>query len=180
MTVLRVVKMGHPVLRTVAEKVSLPAAEEVRTLITDMTETLAGEKGAGLAAPQVGIPLRIVVAHLGESVFALVNPELTPAGEEQELGWEGCLSLPGLRGVVPRSAKISWRAFDADGTPLSGEAEGFEARMLQHEVDHLDGILYLDRMPDLRLLTYLDEIHHFMPEESESGDTENTEGENHE
>ncbi|HAU28599.1 MAG TPA: peptide deformylase [Rhodospirillaceae bacterium] len=177
MSVLKVLKMGNPVLRTIAKPVVFPMDDTTKTLINDMVETLADQQGAGLAAPQVGHSLRIIVVLLGDEVLTLLNPELVPVGDETEWAFEGCLSLPGLRGAVPRHAHVAWTAQDMDGQPVGGEVSDFSARLLQHEVDHLDGILYPDVMPDLRLLTYLDEIHNFQPADD---DAETLEGEDHE
>ncbi len=165
MSALKIVKMGNPVLRKTAKPVVFPLDSKTEDLISRMAETLMHEEGAGLAAPQVGDSLRIVVALLGGAPHILLNPVLTMEGEDMEWGLEGCLSIPGLRGVVPRFQRISWTAQNMAGEPVSGTAEGFSARLLQHEVDHLDGILYPDRMPDLRLLTHVDEIENFLPGE---------------
>jgi peptide deformylase len=136
-----------------------PASPEIRRLIADMAETMEDASGLGLAAPQVHVPLRIFVWRGGAgNVLALVNPELEPVGEETENGWEGCLSIPGLRGCVPRAARLRFRGLDADGRPVKGEAAGLTARVMQHEVDHLDGILYPMRMTDLSLLGFTDEL----------------------
>jgi peptide deformylase len=124
-----------------------------------MAETMEDASGLGLAAPQVHVPLRIFVWRGGAgNVLALVNPELEPVGEETENGWEGCLSIPGLRGCVPRAARLRFRGFDMEGTPMEGEAAGLTARVMQHEVDHLDGILYPMRMTDLSLLGFTEEL----------------------
>lgn len=168
MALLKIARMGHPVLRAMAMPVRDPTDPEVRRLAADMIETMLDAPGVGLAAPQVHVPLRLIVvrvpadrsgaADVPESV--LVNPELEPLGNLTESGVEGCLSIPGLRGAVPRFARVGWRALDLEGRPIEGEAEGFHARVLQHEVDHLDGTLYIDRMPDLRLLAFNEEAAH--------------------
>jgi peptide deformylase len=177
MAILKIARMGHPVLRGRAQPVEDPTAPEIRRLIEDMLETMDDADGVGLAAPQVHVPLRLVVFRLpperltpGERgdermadvtgqpaqdiPMALINPVLEPLGPEQELGWEGCLSVPGLRGVVPRFTRLRYRALDLDGKPFERIAEGFHARVVQHECDHLDGILYPMRMTDLSLLGF--------------------------
>jgi peptide deformylase len=185
MAILKIARMGHPVLRGRAQPVEDPTAPEIRRLIEDMLETMDDAEGVGLAAPQVHVPLRLVVFRLpperltpgerGEEVvpdaaraagqdgpqdipMALINPVLEPLGPEQELGWEGCLSVPGLRGVVPRFTRLRYRALDLNGQPFERIAEGFHARVVQHECDHLDGILYPMRMTDLSLLGFESEM----------------------
>ena len=169
MAILKIARMGHPVLRCVAEPVADPTAPELKRLIADMAETLADIGGAGLAAPQVHVSQRVVIFRVPEArvtgrpddppqeLIALVNPVIEPLGEEQELGWEGCLSVPGLRGAVPRHARIRYRGATPDGGMIERVVEGFHARVVQHECDHLDGILYPQRMSDLRLLTFAEE-----------------------
>lgn len=182
MAILKIARMGHPVLRGRAQPVEDPTAPEIRRLIEDMLETMDDADGVGLAAPQVHVPLRLVVFRLpperltpgqngdeampdaaaqaaGQEVpMALINPVLEPLGPEQELGWEGCLSVPGLRGVVPRYTRLRYRALDINGQPFERIAEGFHARVVQHECDHLDGILYPMRMTDLGLLGFESEM----------------------
>ncbi|WP_029011263.1 peptide deformylase [Azospirillum halopraeferens] len=168
MALLKIARMGHPVLRTPAEPVRDPTDHAIRRLAADMIETMHDAPGVGLAAPQVHRGLRIVVFRVpadrsgGEAVAdtVLINPVVEPLGEELVAGWEGCLSIPGLRGIVPRHRRIRYRGVDLSGNPIEREAEGFHARVLQHEVDHLDGILYIDRMPDLRLLAFNEESEH--------------------
>jgi len=169
MAILKIARMGHPVLRRRAEEVADPTATEVRRLLEDMAETLADIGGAGLAAPQVHVPLRVVIFRVPEErvtgrpedqpqeLTALINPVIEPLGEAMELGWEGCLSVPGLRGAVPRAARIRYRGFDDTGALIDRIAAGFHARVVQHECDHLDGILYPQRMTDLRLLVFTEE-----------------------
>jgi len=161
--------MGHPVLGRRAEPVADPAAPEVRRLVRDMIETMADAEGLGLAAPQVHVPRRVVIFHLpgeraegeeGLGLTVLVNPEVETLGEEIELGWEGCLSVPGLRGLVPRFASVRYRGFDHQGAPIERQASGLHARVVQHECDHLDGILYPQRMTDLSTLIFESEMKH--------------------
>ena len=158
MAVRQVLKMGEPLLAVVAAPVERFDAE-LASLVTDMNDTMRALSGAGLAAPQIGVSLRVVVfevtvnpryAHVSPVPYTvLVNPELTPLGDDQEEGWEGCLSVPGLRGLVPRFRRLRYRGFDAQGQPIERTVEGFHARVVQHEVDHLDGILYPQRIRDL-------------------------------
>lgn len=165
MALLKIARMGHPVLLARAEPVQDPASPAIGQLIEDMIETMEDASGAGLAAPQVHIPLRLFVYMVPaarsagpddppRAVEALVNPVLTPIGDEIVVRTEGCLSIPGLRGAVPRHARVRYEGLDQNGRPVTGEASGFLALVLQHENDHLDGILYPMRMPDLRLLGF--------------------------
>jgi len=159
MALLKIARMGHPVLLRPADPVPDPTAPEIRRLVADMAETMEDAGGIGLAAPQVHIPLRLFVWRGGAgNAIALINPEVEPVGEDTEDGWEGCLSIPGLRGCVPRAARVRFRGVDIEGTPVEGEAAGLTARVIQHENDHLDGVLYLMRMPDLSLLGFTEEL----------------------
>jgi peptide deformylase len=159
--------MGDPVLRAVAAPIADLTDPAVAALAQSMIETMVDAPGVGLAAPQIGQSLRLVVMRLitdrgavGDPLrtMALINPELEPIGDEIEFGWEGCLSVPELRGVVPRYKHIGYRGWLPDGTRVEGEISGFQARILQHEADHLDGILYLDRMRDFATLGYGPEL----------------------
>ena len=171
--------MGHPVLGRVAAPVPDPTAPAVAALVRDMIETMIDADGAGLAAPQVYEPLRVVVFQApperasedtsGEEAFdhtapltVLINPEIEVLSDEQELGWEGCLSVPGLRGLVPRATDIVYRAAALDGSRIERRARGFHARVVQHECDHLDGILYPQRMRDMRDLVFESEFKHLL------------------
>ena len=165
MAILKIARMGHPVLLGRAAEVEDPTAPEIRQLILDMAETLADAGGIGLAAPQVHQALRLFLWREGQEMHVLMNPEITPLGEERARAWEGCLSIPGLRGEVERPARVAWRGLDHEGRPVEGEAEGLTARVLQHENDHLDGIFYLTRMTDLARLGFIEELARF-PEES--------------
>jgi peptide deformylase len=170
MPILKIARMGHSVLRGRAAPVADPRAPEIRRLAADMLETMEDANGAGLAAPQVHVPLRLVMFHVpahrtieGEGpppqgLTVLVNPAIEPLGDEKELGWEGCLSVPGMLGAVPRFKHIRYRGLDLDGNPLEREASGFHARVVQHECDHLDGILYPQRMDDLSLFGFADDM----------------------
>jgi len=176
--ILKIARMGHPVLGQIAAPVADPRTPEIRRLINDMIETMMDANGAGLAAPQVHVPLRIVVFQapgersnpgLSEAerfdhtapLTVLINPEIAVLSPETEGGWEGCLSVPGLRGWVERPAHIRYRGLTPDGQTLTREARGFHARVMQHEVDHLDGRLYPSRMGDLSKLIFESEIRHF-------------------
>jgi peptide deformylase len=173
MAVLKIAHLGHPVLRRVAEPVSPEAiaAPEIQRLIDDMLETMEDHDGAGLAAPQVHVSRRVVVYGVeanprypdAEAVplTVLVNPIITPATSEDEEDWEGCLSVPDLRGMVPRWTRVRVEAYGRDGRPLRFTADGFHARVVQHECDHLDGKVYLDRMRSMETLSFLPEFQRY-------------------
>jgi peptide deformylase len=159
MAVREILKMGDPRLLRIAQPVREFGTSELRSLVDDMLETMVAGEGAGLAAPQIGVDLQLMIFGFDHNarypdappipLTTLVNPVITPLGDELVDGWEGCLSVPGLRGVVPRHARIRYRGFDLDGRPIEREAEGFHARVVQHECDHLIGRLYPTRMRDL-------------------------------
>ena len=180
MAILKIARMGHPVLRSPAEEIADPTSREIRRLVEDMLETLFDADGAGLAAPQVHVPRRLVIFKVpperaGEDgagrtdgagtdtapLTVLINPEIEILTEEQVLGWEGCLSVPGLTGAVPRYTRIRYHGLTPQGRPIEREAAGYHARVVQHECDHLDGILYPMRMTDLSLLVFNEELRHF-------------------
>lgn len=167
MSILKIAKMGHPVLRRVADPVSDPTAPEIARLVRDMEETLADAGGVGLAAPQVHVPLRVVIFHVpgartddGSQVplTALINPEIEVLTEETVEGWEGCLSIPGMTGMVPRAKRIRYKGATLSGGVIEREAAGFHARVVQHECDHLDAVLYPSRMTDLSTLGFVEEM----------------------
>ncbi len=168
MAVHRILKMGHPKLLQVSEPVEKFSTPKLDALVEDMFDTMAANSGAGLAAPQIGINQRIVIFGVtanprypdAESVptTVLINPKIEILTEEKEEDWEGCLSVPGLRGLVRRPNKIRYRGFDHHGQPIDRSVSGFHARVVQHEVDHLDGILYPMQMENLRLLGFEDEL----------------------
>ncbi|MGK9232495.1 peptide deformylase [Inquilinus limosus] len=172
MTLLKIVGMGHPVLRRIADPVEDPGDPEIARLAADMIETMRDAPGIGLAAPQVYRPLRLIVFEVPpgrqeegeprapEGPTVLINPEIVPLVEDKALGLEGCLSIPGFRGLVPRWRRIGYRGLGLDGRLIEREAEGLHARVVQHEVDHLDGVLYLDRLRDLRDLAVDAEARH--------------------
>jgi peptide deformylase len=172
MALLKIARMGHPVLTETALPVDDPTSERVRRLVGHMAETMADADGIGLAAPQVYQPLRLILfldADAREDArdrepIVLINPVIEPLDEAIEVGFEGCLSIPGIRGVVPRHARIGYRGLAPHGRTIEREAEGLHARVVQHEVDHLDGILYPMRMTDLRQLSFESELRHFAPE----------------
>lgn len=157
--------MGHPVLAEVARPVE-QFGPELQALLQDMKETMAARNGAGLAAPQIGVSQRVVIFGVEKNprypdaeevpFTVLVNPRLEFLSRELEEGWEGCLSVPGLRGVVPRFTRLRYTGFDEAGRPIDRVAEGFHARVVQHECDHLDGILYPQRMTDMSRFGYTD------------------------
>ncbi len=164
MTVHEILKMGDPRLLRVAQPVREFNTPALKTLVTDMFETMAAANGAGLAAPQIGVDLQLVIFGYSSNVrypeappvppTVLINPVITPVGDELVNGWEGCLSVPGLRGVVPRHARITYRGFDLEGRVIEREADGFHARVVQHECDHLIGRLYPTRMVDFTQFGY--------------------------
>ncbi len=161
-----ILKMGDPRLLERSKSVERFGTRELNELIADMRETMIAAHGAGLAAPQIGVGQRVVIFGFQHSerypdaepvpYTELINPVLTPLTTEMEEGWEGCLSVPGLRGQVPRFTRLRYTGFDPDGRPIQREASGFHARVVQHEVDHLDGILYPMRIRDMRQLGYTD------------------------
>ncbi|MDH5540620.1 MAG: peptide deformylase [Rhizobacter sp.] len=158
MTVREILKMGDPRLLRVAPPVRAFDTPELHALIADMFETMHAADGAGLAAPQIGVDLALVIFGFGKNVrypeappvpeTVLINPLITPLDDVMEEGWEGCLSVPGLRGVVSRHARIRYSGFDPRGLPIERDAEGFHARVVQHECDHLAGVLYPMRVSD--------------------------------
>jgi peptide deformylase len=170
MAILKIARMGHPVLLQRAEPVADPTAPELRRLVADLIETMEEAAGAGLAAPQVHVPLRVFIFRVHPSrssgdaedmpieTSVLFNPTVEPLGAEQRMRWEGCLSIPGLRGAVPRYWRIRYGGLDAEGKPVSRVASGFHAGLVQHENDHLDGILYPMRMTDLAQFGFVEEV----------------------
>lgn len=170
MAILKIARMGHPVLLQRAQPVGEPGDAAVQRLIDDMIETMEDAGGAGLAAPQVHVSLRLFVfrvpaaratgeaddADMGNTVA--INPELRPLSDATQDGWEGCLSIPGLQAAVPRFARVRYRGLGRDGTPFERDAGGFHARVVQHEADHLDGILYTMRMSDFTRFGFNEEL----------------------
>jgi peptide deformylase len=170
MAILKIARMGHPVLLRKCDPVPDPGAPEIRRLVADMMETMIDAPGVGLAAPQVYQPLRLFVFRVpgGRETqdpddttlenTILINPTVELIGEERVMGWEGCLSIPDLRAAVPRAARIRYRGVDCDGNVTEREATGFHARIIQHENDHLDGILYPMRVTDFRWFGFTNEL----------------------
>lgn len=176
MAILKIARMGHPVLSAPAQPVGDPTAPEIRALVADMAETMRDAPGVGLAAPQVHVPLRIVIFDVparrgaGEGAAAddpaqvppglnvLINPLIEPLGDEVEDDWEGCLSVPGMTGLVPRWTRIRYSGVDLDGQRVEREASAFHARVVQHECDHLDGVLYPMRIEDMASFGFVEEI----------------------
>ena len=160
MAVRTVMKMGEPVLLQIAQPVAKFDTPELQVLLEDMHDTMTALSGAGLAAPQIGVSLQVVVFGFKNlerypdapevPYTVLINPGVTPLGDEEEEGWEGCLSVPGMRGVVSRFRCIRYTGFDQLGQPIEREVSGFHARVVQHECDHLNGILYPMRIRDMR------------------------------
>lgn len=178
MTVRTIVRLGHPALRAPAEPVKTEAiaGPEIQTLVDDLFETMRDAGGVGLAAVQVGVPLQVFVYVAvdpdrrpdgdGEAK-TLINPMVEPVGGEMEYDWEGCLSIPDLRGLVPRHPAVRVWGLDRHGRPVAYRAEGYEARIVQHEFDHLNGVVFLDRMRDLRSLSFTAEWEEYMTSEDD-------------
>jgi peptide deformylase len=168
MAIREVLKMGDPRLLAVALPVRVFGTPELESLVGDMRDTMRDLNGAGLAAPQIGVGLRVVIFGMEHNprypdevplpFTVLVNPQLTPLGEELEEGWEGCLSVPGMRGLVPRYRQLRYAGVDAAGHPIDRTVSDFHARVVQHEVDHLDGILYPRRIRDLRQFGFIEAL----------------------
>ena len=168
MAVRPILRLGHPYLRQVAAPVTEFSTPRLHELVQDMLDTMRANNGAGLAAIQIGVLLRVVVFELernprypdAESVplTVLVNPTIEVLGEERDLGWEGCLSVPGMRGLVPRFTRLRYRGYDELGQPIDRTVADFHARVVQHECDHLDGILYPQRIEDMTAFGFEDEL----------------------
>jgi peptide deformylase len=172
MAILKIARMGHPVLDRRAEPVADPSAPEIRRLVADMIETMIDTPGQGLAAPQVHVPLRIVVflkphddpaTGTPRELQVLINPVIDALDGAAASAWEGCLSVPGLRGLVPRPDRVRYRGVDLDGREIDRSVAGWHARVVQHECDHLDGMLYPRRMTDLKDLIFDSEWRHRVP-----------------
>lgn len=168
MAVKPVLRMGDPRLLRVSRPVTRFNTPELQALLTDMHDTMQALDGAGLAAPQIGVDLRVVIFGVASNPrypdaepvpqTVLINPVLTRLDDELEEGWEGCLSVPGMRGLVPRFLRLRYRGFDASGAPIDRTVDGFHARVVQHECDHLDGILYPMRIRDMRNFGFTEEL----------------------
>lgn len=182
MAILKIARMGHPVLKRRADEIDDPEAPEIASLVEFMLDTMADADGLGLAAPQVYVPLRLVIFRIPPpdvgyeeeldretlSLRILINPRIETLSEEKTLGWEGCLSVPGLRGKVRRYTKIRYSGLSLDGTVIDDVAEGLHARVVQHECDHLDGVLYPMRMDDMSTLTFESEWKHLRKADAEA------------
>lgn len=168
MAVRPVLRMGDPRLLQVSAPVSAFGTPELRELVQDMQDTMAAMNGAGIAAPQIGVQLQVVIFGVGANprypdadrvpYTVLCNPAITPLDDREEDGWEGCLSVPGMRGIVPRHAHVRYTGCDIDGNPIDRTVEGFHARVVQHECDHLWGILYPMRIRDLTRFGFTEEL----------------------
>lgn len=166
MTIRALLKLGDARLLRRAQPVAAFSTPALRELVADLHETMLAHDGAGIAAPQIGVDLRVVIfggkptprypESLGVPYTVLINPELSPIGDDEAEGWEGCLSVPGLRGLVPRWQRLSYRGFDVEGQLIERTVEGFHARVVQHECDHLDGLLFPMRVRDLRQFGFTD------------------------
>lgn len=187
MALLKIARMGHPVLKVPARPVEDPTDPEIAQLVEDMIDTMDDASGTGLAAPQVHVPLRVVVFYVdggrdaregGEGaavpLTVLINPEITPLSNEMELGWEGCLSIPGMMGQVPRYTHIRYKALDLNGKSFEREAHGFHARVVQHECDHLDGMLYPQRIEDMSTFGFSDELRRAVRHDDAADDDDET------
>jgi peptide deformylase len=182
MTVRVVLRMGDPLLYRKAEPVTSFSTPELDELIADMFDTMAAYHGAGLAAPQIGVSQRVVIFGVDANprypqaepvpTTILINPMLRPVVPDMEEGWEGCLSVPGMRGLVNRYTQLRYTGYDQHGKPIDRTVSGFHARVVQHECDHLDGILYPMRLKDLRMLGYEDVLFPELATSSESAATE--------
>ena len=178
MSVRPLLRIGHPLLLESAEIVAEFNTPELETLVQDMLDTMDEADGAGLAATQIGELKRVVVFGFDENprypdrgpipMTILVNPEIKPMGDVIEEGWEGCLSVPGMKGWVPRYNRIIYRAFDPAGQPIEREVEGFHARVVQHECDHLDGVLYPQRIKDMAKFGYEEELFEDHPDAADN------------
>jgi peptide deformylase len=168
MTVRTILRLGDARLRAPTEPVASFDTPELHALVADMVETMHAHDGAGLAANQIGVLQRVVIFGFERNprypdadpvpFTVLVNPEIELLGSERESDWEGCLSVPGMRGIVPRHARIRYRGFDVAGTPIDREVSGFHARVVQHECDHLDGVLYPQRIEDFSTFGFIEEL----------------------
>jgi peptide deformylase len=175
MSILKVARMGHPVLRERARPLTKAELRDplLQKLVDDMIDTMHEYHGVGLAAPQVHEGVRLFVALLDEDpgprseAVVLINPEVTPVGPIKEEGWEGCLSIPDIRGMVPRYIEIGVSALDREGKVVERQLKHFPARVVQHETDHLDGVLFFDRMISMQSLTYLDEYSRYHSKDEE-------------
>lgn len=169
--------MGDPRLLEVSDPVKAFGTPDLHDLVRDMVETMHDLDGAGLAAPQIGVKLRLVIFGIEDNprypdaevvpFTILVNPKLTPVGDAMDEDWEGCLSVPGMRGLVPRHTRLRYEGFDVDGNAIDRTVEGFHARVVQHEVNHLDGVLYPQRIKDMRHFGFVEELQEALAQQDE-------------
>ena len=174
-SILKIAKLGHPALFKKCSEIKEFGTDSLKKLVYDMSETMIDYNGIGLAAPQVHLSKRIIVLRYPESadnekiqITPLLNPSFKPITDEKEDDWEGCLSIPGMQGLVKRFKKIYYHEFDLDGKKIENEAEGLHARVLQHEIDHLDGILYTNRLADKKAFGFEKEIVEFWKNEKKT------------
>ena len=172
MSILKIAKLGHPVLLKKTSEIKDFSSESLKKTIYDMSETMIDYSGIGLAAPQVHIPKRIIIFRNPDieekekiQITPLINPIFNPIGDEKEDDWEGCLSIPGMQGLVTRYKKIRYCGYDLNGNKIESKAEGLHARVVQHEIDHLDGILYTSRLTDKKAFGFEKEIVEFWKNE---------------
>ena len=170
MSILKIARLGHPILQKKTSIVKRIPSPSINKLIQDMTETMLDAKGIGLAAPQVHISKQVIIFRIPKSeeeenntieITALINPKISKISEETDTQWEGCLSIPGMTGLVKRYSKINYEGFDMKGNLIKKEAEGLHARIVQHEFDHLKGMLYLNRLVDIRAFGFVNEIEEY-------------------
>ena len=172
MSILKIAKLGHPVLLKKCIEISEYSTETLKKIVYDMSETMIDYNGIGLAAPQVHISKRIIIFRNPDieekekiQITPLINPEFKPLSDETEDDWEGCLSIPGMQGLVRRYKQITYHGYDLDGNKIENKAEGLHARVVQHEIDHLDGILYTNRLTDKKAFGFEKEIVEFWKNE---------------
>ena len=178
MSILKIALLGHPILQKKTSIVKRIPSPSINKLIQDMTETMLDAKGIGLAAPQVHISKQVIIFRIPKSeeeeenntieITALINPKISKISEETDTQWEGCLSIPGMTGLVKRYSKINYEGFDMKGNLIKKEAEGLHARIVQHEFDHLKGILYLNRLVDSRAFGFVNEIEEYWKNKNEN------------
>ncbi len=171
-SILKIAKLGHPVLLKKAAEINEFSNNKLKKIVYDMSETMIDYNGIGLAAPQVHLSKRIIIFRNPEikedgkiQITPLINPKFKPLSDEKEDDWEGCLSIPGMQGLVRRFKKINYHGYDLDGNKIENEVEGLHARVVQHEIDHLDGILYINRLADEKAFGYEKEIIDFWKNE---------------
>lgn len=175
MSILKIAQLGHPILQKKTSLVNTIPSSSIKQLINDMTETMLDAKGIGLAAPQVHISKQVMIFRVPKEeeenttieITALINPKISKISEETNNQWEGCLSIPGMTGLVKRYSKINYEGFDMNGNLIKKEAEGLHARIVQHEFDHLKGILYINRLVDNRAFGFVNEIEEYWKNKNE-------------